>query len=798
MDSTKARDLTEIHGRPSHLVPASEKGKEWILAMVKGIYSDFYRYCPNLYYNNRLVYEETVNYLQGMQDPIRFFDRFDQNKSHEKNETSVNYDKRVLQVISKYFRSIMGRLGDVTLNTKIRPESAITMRYEEEFRNKMVFFMQLKKLISDNQIQGLSIEDFMQGQGIDVPDSMEELEIMLQETVPQQISRAVKKSLKWVNEINNIEQEMFEQDYNLTAFGVEAAKVVEDANGKPKYTGIHPKDLLVGYSKTEDARDVAEVGEFRMATINDIRAEDRDGQLSEKDYKEIEKHFLGRYSNETYYQTPMAYRGDTLYSKQRAFILDLYFYSYNRETTIFKPDQNGNVKAHSKGPNYYDNRESEYEQKYPGRRIYKTSNQTIYKASWVVGTEFIYNYGIYDGIAGTNPFTAPPLPITIMAPLMKNGRTVSIVEEMKIVADKANQYWKKMEECLGKARPPGVEIDVDSMMSAVAGMMKDGKAIYEIKEVLSMAIKENIVLVSRKGMDGVANGAEPFVEKWGGLGPDFSNYINGFQMCLNTLGQLSGFNGSAVGNPAPYEGKKVAELNDSSAEYSIKHLFRAKKTFYQNIMKRSCDLLMKNIRNGKLQEIRNAIGELSYNLIRDTEEGLYDLGIGVEFGPSPDEIQRIYELLQIAVKTPLAEGGISYPDAKQVLDCAKSGDMEEADALMRLYYNRNIKNAAKMKAQDVQSNAQVQQQSAAQTQQLEKDRMLFEAQLKMQITAFEEDQKRKTMYVSFGQDLEKTKLEGLIQNEHIKSQGEIDAIITSIEAKARETRLPTKKTTKAA
>lgn len=795
MDSTKAYDLTSIHGRPSHLVPASKKGKDWILAMVKGIWSDFYRYSPNLYYNNRAVYEETVNYIQGMQDPVRFFDRYDQNQSHEKNETAVNYDKRVLQVISKYFRAIMGRLGDVKLNTYIRPESAITMRYEEEFRNKMLFFMQLKKTLADNQIQGLSIEDFMQGQGIDVPDSMEELEIMLQETVPQQISRAVKKSLKWINEINNIDQEMSEQDYNLTAFGCAAIKVVEDANGKPKYTGIHPRDLLVGYSKTEDARDVSEIGEFRMATINDIRVEDRDGQLSDADFVEIEKHLLGRYSNESYYQTPVAYRGDTLYSKQRAFVLDLYFYSYNKETTIFKPDKNGNIVSHEKGPTYYDNKESEYERKYTGRRIYKTANQTIYKASWIVGTEYIYNYGTYDGIAGTNPFTTPPLPITLIAPLMKNGKTVSIVEEMKVVSDKANQIWKKMEECLGRSRPPGFEVDIDSVMAAVAGLMHEGKAIYDIRQVLNMAIKENIVFVSRKGMDGVANGAKPFVETWGGLGPDFQNYLNAFQMCLNTLGQLSGFNGSAAGNAAPYEGAKVAELNDSSAEFSIKHLFRGKKTLFMNVMKRSCDLLMKNIRTGRLPEIQNAIGELSYNLIKNTEEGLYDLGISVEFGPSPEERQALLTLTNESVKVPLDQGGISYADALTIMNCE---DIEEATALIRRYYNRNIKNGQKQQSQNIQQTAQVQQESAQKTQQLEKDRMLFEAQLKMQMVAFEEDQKRKTLYISFGQDLEKAKLEGLIQNDHIQSQGQIDAIITTIEAKEHQSRLPTKKTTKAA
>jgi hypothetical protein len=784
--AASGRDIDYVNGtgRPSHLIDPRKKDKFWLLQMTKAIEEEYKRYSPNLYFNNRLNYNNTINAIQGIPEFSKYLNLVDQNESHNTNLTSINLNKGPIQLMSKYFRHLMGKLSDVAFDISVKPNNNLARRADDEYRAVLQTYMQLQEILEKNKVA--DIQEFLGESGFEVPNTNEELEIQMQMSKPSQLAMFLKRALREINRLDKNDQKFSEADYDLVAFGVAAMETVINQNGVPTKNVIDPRDLLVGYSTTEDARDVSEIGKYRMATINDIRQEDKNGDLKEEDLKHIESFCLGKYGNEysSVSVSALANQGDDLYGKFRCLVLDLYFYSYDEEVKVSKKDKNGNLRLQPKQYGYYKNREAEYEQKYPDKKIYRTSTQNVYKVSWIVGTDYIWNYGLVKNISrpSTDIFKAY-LPISIIRPLSKNGRTVSIIEEMIAVTERANRFWMKMEEALAAARPPGFEINVDSFMAAIAGLADQG---YDFEKALEMVVEKNIVLTSHKGLGGAAaNGAKPYVERWGGLGPDFGQYYEGLQGCIQLLQEISGFSGAATGSPAPYTGKKVAELAVSTADYSIKHLFRAKKTLYENVMIASSRLLLDSITLGNSEVLRNYIGDNSFEFIKNNANA-YECMLMIEFRASGQEWQHIYEAASKAINTPLEQGGISYADYITVVE---SETIEEAGQLMRLFSNRNIKKHTQQQKELIQMNGEEQRKSAEATAAAEQKRLEAELAFEREKIALSTAAELDKMRAGYIYKLKEKEIDGLIKGDHINKQGDIDKEITDLQTKYKMDRV---------
>lgn len=783
--SASGRGFDQVNGtgRPSHLIDPRKKGKEWILQMTKSIENDFQKYCPNLFFNNRYEYNEIVNAIQGVEGMSKYLNLVDQNVSHNSNLTSLNLNKAVLQLLSKYFRHLTGKLNDVEFDISVKPNNSLARKVEDEYRTVLQTFMQLSKILEDNKVG--EIEDFIGQAGFEIPDNNEELEIQMQMSKPSQLAMFLKRALREINYLDKNDQKFSEADYYLVAFGAAAVEVVLNQNGVPTKNVIDPRDLLVGYTNTEDGRDISEIGKYRMATINDIRQEDKGKDLSDEDLKNIEAFCMGKYGNDHFPLGSQGYNpySDDLYGKYRCLVLDLYFYSYDEEVKVAKKDKNGNPRVVSKQHGYYSGRENQsftpetFKKNHPDKTLYRTTTQNVYKVSWIVGTDYIWNYGLVKNInrPSTDIFKAY-LPIQLICPLIKNGRTVSIMKEMITISERANRFWTKMEESLATARPNGFTLDIKAFMGAVSGLAGQG---YSFEKLLQMAIEQNIILVDHTAMAGVSNGAKPFLENFGGLGPDFGQYYEGLQGCILLLQEISGFGGAATGSPEKYTGKKVAELAVASADYSIRHLFRAKKTLYENTMQATARLLLDSITLGDSEVLRHYIGDNAFDFIKQNANA-YECLLMIEFRASKEEWQHIYDAASIALKTPLEQGGIAYPDYIRVVEAET---IEEAEQIMRLLYNRNKRQYQKMQQEMIAANGEEQRKSADATIQAEQAKYQMQLKHEREMAAIELAAKLDEKRIDFLYKMKEKMIDGKIEGDQILTQGEIDKELTEIKAR---------------
>lgn len=333
-----------------------------------------------------------------------------------------------------------------------------------------------------------------------------------------------------------------------------------------------------------------------------------------------------------------------------------------------------------------------------------------------------------------------------------------------------------MHESLAHARPSGFEIDVDSLMAAISGLADQG---YTFDRALENMIEHNIVIKSTKAMGGIANGNRPFQELAGGLGSDFGKYYEGLQGCIQLLQEISGFSSVAASSPDKYTGKKVAELAMESADYSIKHLFRAKKTLYENVMQTSVRLLLDSITYGDSEILRKYIGDNAFEFIKQNASA-YECMLMVEFRPTAQEWQDIKDAASMAIKIPLEQGGISYPDYIKVVT---SDTIEEAEQLMRMLYNQNIRKFKQQQIAMQQANGEQQRLSAEQVAQAKQMELQMQLEHEKAIVAMKTQAELDLKHADFLYLKEEKVLEGLIKDDHLKTQGTIDKEITDIQAK---------------
>lgn len=689
-------------GRPAHLIPPNRKDKAWCIQMVKCAHNEFRNNCPNLFYNASNNYTENIRYFQALLDPERYMDQYDNNQAVTQNQTSIARDKRILNVASKYIRILKGRLSDLKFDITATPINALARQHEEEFTSRIKAAMKAKKIA--DQYNYPEVTKMLEELGFDsLPVDMEELEIQKSNlSMPYQMAMNIELFLQYANTVDDLERKLQEEDLDVILNGVYATKVRIDADGTPVAEKIDPRSLLVGFSNTEDFRDVSEIGQYRQISVTEMKEEDYKQELTDDDYFDIENNVAGR--NINYLDMGMYFSDDHLTKK--VLVLDLYFYSWDEEVKVLKKNSSGNPRIHMKNFDYYRNREEEFYKNNPGKEIYRTKNQVVYKATWVVGTDYIYNFGLLRDTprSQSDPYRTK-LPILIYAPLIKDGQTHSMMDEIKPVIDSCQLAWQRIQEAYAKALPPGFTIDPEGLMNAVQSI---GDKQYDFQKLLQMATKENIQLVATSKY--AANGAKPVTINYGGLGPDFQSWITSLNYNLTLIQEITGFNSVAAGSPEKYMGKGVSDNVMQTADFSIKHLYEAKRMHWEDINRLKTTLGMDQIASGKAIGIKKAIGSDAFDYIQiNAQASKYEYSITVNYRPSAEIWADLYAAAKNALAVGPQQDGITLDDYLQLTECTT---LKQAKAYLYTAIKNHRRQTQQMQQQIVQEKAQLDQQTA--------------------------------------------------------------------------------------
>lgn len=245
-----------------------------------------------------------------------------------------------------------------------------------------------------------------------------------------------------------------------------------------------------------------------------------------------------------------------------------------------------------------------------------------------------------------------------------------ILSEIIDLGMKANLAWKKMEEDMANARPMGYAIDKDGIATVNFNGTK-----MDVEKFIDLAITRNIHIYHGKNLAGQSSGKKAVEVVQGGVSATFNVWIETIRFCMDRIEYLTTPDQS-LNNPNTLKG--TAEINQLNSQKSIQHLFSAKKKMYE--------MVSRNTLIFKLQD----------------EPIQPPFQITCEQLPTQEEWADFKQLYQLALKTPIEQGGISAADASLI---SSIKNLKQANKFLRMVTKRNKKEGAAlmMKTQEMQS-----------------------------------------------------------------------------------------------
>ena len=402
--------------------------------------------------------------------------------------------------------------------------------------------------------------------------------------------------------------------------------------------------------------------------------------------------------------------------------------------------------------------------------------RVIHKASYVLGTNCIYNWGLKNDMVRTyDDPSETRLSYHLFAPNMIQGSITSLVTQLVTLADMLQLTWLRLQQALTQMNPFQVAIDID----AITNLSIDfGGSAIKPKEVLDLFFKKGVLTYSgetirdnpnAKPIYEIPNSAEKVVMS-------FYNLINGF---LNLIREVSGING-VVDASTPttdmlvgVQKQALAATNDA-----LEYLYQADLQTLLNMSKDMVERIADNIRYYDGERYYEAIGEQTVEFIRkNSDKALPVFGIVPEKKITDEQRQEVIMMAQSA----MSNGQIDYEDYFAISN-AKS--FKQAQRLLAIRTKRKMRKAEQMQQKQMEMNAQVQMQSNEQATQmrLQEAQMLSELKMQEASSMLELELKKLEIMQQYQERM------ALIQREtellKLKLKGEIDENLLEEETKA--------------
>ena len=728
---------------PSSFEPQEEKsGKKYILKYAKDLWGAAKKSSSSYAFNTRKDrYINNRKYSEGLQSVEKFKQQF----SVTGDNTYLNFDWAVSTPLPKLVEVFRGQMLNQPYKIQFTPVDSLSItEYDTEKKVKLAE-MEIQKQLAPLVEQGV-IE-----KKTNLPEDNEELEIYMQTNFKLAQSIAMETITRAVLEDNDMDYINDKIAKDLIDLKICAVRVCLDENKNIKIEYIDPVDLVTSYVKRADFQDVKHVGVMSEVTIDDLRVMSA-GQLTEEELFEIAKSVAGRYGNGSWDTVNRRYYDNFDWDRVNTFkvmVLDFEFFSTDDMTVT-------SVKARNNGFKTLINEEPR--NKLAERRTKVKKVKNVYMGKYVVGTDYIFDYGLKENIIreriNGKYSTNTTLGFVVYAPDIYDMENKSKVEEMIPYADELIRIQLKMQQIIAKAAPSGYAMNVDAIVEGLQGMGIGG-----MKPIDARAMRDQIGDIYYRAVreDGtpITPGQPPITALPNGLDNSIMLLINAYNAALIRMKESIGVNdaidSSQPDNKALIGIQKLAVAAHKTALKSLYSTFlRVNEDVARQVSMMAQQLIRKNINK---DTFINMVGKETVDQLDVTKLTTSDFSIVVQMLPDAEEMSYLENKIELAIQSqpPM----INLQDAFAIRRVMKE-DVDKAEQLLAVREKRRRKENMQRSEQMQQQNAQLQAQVAQAAEQARMQTEQTKAQLEAQNTQLEydlrlrnnqtmEDEKRKTI-----------------------------------------------------
>lgn len=727
------------HPFPSHIIDPNKKDKNWCLKYVKAAHYEFKNgEGQDSIYSRRNDWIENRKYAEGNQTTDKYKKWLSKLTENGKTVSYLDLDHSIVKIIPKYRDIVLSFMEKIDYNIKVTDLDPSASEERENVKWEIWATKLLKPFMDEMQLKMQAGESINEE---DLPETIEELNLFMDMKfeLKQEISARIGiNGVFYENEWKEVSKMMREDAFDN---GVLACKVYDRPNNRIGISYVDPVNVLIEDFRGHRTDKVERIGEYRLITMQQLKQESGN-EFNEDELDEIfnsykKKNYNSSFENSVYINTDVDYNYNAT-DTCKILVLDLFWYSLDKKKSK-KKTVHGNEYI-------YDAPFNKEDGKYKNYDIYSTDVKTVYKSTWIVDSDYIYNYGKMKNIPrlSDNPRECM-LPIKFY-----RISNTSHLERMLPFADAIQLSWLKIQNAKARAMPKGFTV----FQEAFENVTVDGKNM-SVTELMEIATQTGWKIVSGdSAIDPNGNSRMPIVPDEGGLGSEFVELVSDIANNINMIKDVTGINDFMDGgNPGERALVGVGKIAVEGTKNAIHPMVGA----YSYIKeKASLDIISKlqqKAKNGKLKftypeigssiaktfEISNEISKSKFNLI-------------LEQRSSPEQRELIKQAAtQSLVKSDNGQlGGIGMDDYLHIIDLIDNGHIKLAEATLSYRIKRKLKQDqqkamenSKVQSQEIQEQTKVAKEEERKTKQFEADLEVEKEKQLSEIRIQEEEEKAK-------------------------------------------------------
>jgi DNA-binding transcriptional MerR regulator len=673
------------HSMPSHDIDPAKKGHDWCLEFSRYIYG---QYWGSWYEKQQGLFRELRTYADGVQDYTKYKSLFlDENHDTvtdasftvdvDEEGRLVNSDARMAFTHIDFTRmfspapsirnTLLGMFRTQTHDVLVDSIDQNSNSMKEDIKYSLMVKMQFQDLYKKyEQFSGIQ-------QKSPVPKNIEELALF--ESIggfrlPYEIGlEQILKFTERQSDLDDIKDRVID---DFIVYGVGAAIDKVDSNGNiVKVEYVDPRELIVPFSNSKKFDDIPYWAVQKYYTIQDLRKETG---WSEEYIRSLAEQYNGitslgnpNISDMTdllYYERT----GTCNYNDLRVVVLETEFKTVNSyyKTKVTRDDGNEfsveEPYVKGKKPKMIDSKT---------RKTTKTDHVCYYNASWVIGSDRVFNFGKkYDEAFDF----ANSKPVASLHFYRMSGR--SIIDLLRPMLDQCQMAYLRYQNDIAQAPPAnGLAIEVGSLSDLTFGNKKikpfDTIRIYKQKGIMLYQMRPPTI----PGEKVDYNNVKPFQEIKGGIGLAVQDFVMATQMLYDQISAMTGIdritmNTQSVSSDMPATAIKGAI---SATKDTLKPIYSGWVSIYQRIA------LATILRGQSLctseSSYKNVIGNAKYEAIKVAgKTPPAEFGVTIITRPTEAERAEIRQAAQAA--TMGGKNGIpalSYSEYLFIIDRLNSG-----------------------------------------------------------------------------------------------------------------------------
>jgi hypothetical protein len=706
-------------------------------------------YQNSLYGRRNSEMERCRDYAQGTQDTSIYRQILNSLDPNNGDGTLLTLDYTPVPIVPKFVKIVVNKILSKEPYPQIQAIDPLSRTEKDKKKNATILRIENRDMIEEAMSLGLNVKQ----DPSKLPETPEETEIFLDTNIKTdaEISAqiATEMTLKWNNFNESIYRRCVE---DLATLGMAVAKRSNDPNYGIKQEYVDPKRFVHNYTDDPNFGDLTYAGHFKYITIMDLKRIAGD-QFTDAQYEQIAKTVMNKYGNNptqfsttgsTYDRPGTRYRQG--FDEYKIEVMDYEFMSVDNIVYEKKTSSFGNIGFYYKGTEYQAPTASVYD-----REAMYMSNATVWGGTFIVGTDFLYNYGPKKNIPkNVHDISRANLSYSAIATNIRGMIPKSMVSSVIGFADMLQISHLKIQQSIAKAKPDGLIIDIEGLENVQLGR---GGSLQPL-EIQDIYEQTGIFYYRSKNPEGGFQ--NPPVREIGNAIRNIQELVAVYNHYLRMIRDATGINEVMDGtSPKGDALVGVRQQQITAGNNAIYDITNAAMVLYKKVCEDTVRCLQiippKSI---LYKAYTNAIGETNMAVITSFNNlSMYNFGVMVVTEMNELDKQYLEQNIQIA----LAQKEIDLEDAIAVRQIK---DVEQAERLLIVRRKKRMKQQQEMAAQNMQMQSQANAQSSQVSGQIEMQKKQLEAQIDAQRIQLETQAKAQLMELEYSFKIQIEQMKG--------------------------------------